>query len=239
MKSNFEVIPAIDLLDGQIVRLKQGNYNKVTTYNKSPVEQAFEFEKAGANRLHIVDLNGAKSGLTPNKSVIKKIKDCTSLSLQVGGGIRSEHTIESYFDIGISQVILGSLLVKDFTQSLHLVNLFPNKIIAGLDIKGDYLAIEGWMETSDVRIDHILKQLNDHPLHSIIFTNIEKDGMMLGPDFEKLQNYSKISHIPFIASGGIRHKDDINTLKTYQNITGCVIGKSLLSQSLSLDNLFD
>ena len=235
---NFDIIPAIDLLDGKVVRLTQGDYDDVTNYASNPVDLAIEFEKTGARRLHLVDLDGAKDGKTTNFNVIKDIRNNTSLEIEIGGGIRTKESIDTYFNIGINQVILGSLLIKDFSNAEELIKTFPSKIIAGLDVKDGLIAIQGWVEKSEYTMIDFLEKINHLPIHSIIYTDVSKDGMMNGPDFEGLSHYSSLSTIPFIASGGVRGLDDINQLKKIQNISGAIIGKALLSGSVSLKSLF-
>ena len=240
MNSNrdFDIIPAIDLLDGNVVRLTQGDYNEVTNYLSNPVELAVEFEKSGAKRLHLVDLNGAKDGVTTNFKVIESIRNNTSLEIEIGGGIRTNKAIETYFKIGIDQIILGSLLIKKFNFSVELISAHPNKIIAGLDVKDGLIAIQGWTEKSSYTMSDFLKKINHLPIHSIIYTDVSKDGMMNGPDFEGLKKYSSLSSIPIIASGGIRGVDDINKIKNMPNVAGAIVGKALLSGTVSLKTLF-
>ena len=172
MRPTFQVIPAIDLIDGQVVRLTQGNYNQVTHYPNNPVEVAKSFEDDGATRLHLVDLNGAKEGSTVNLSTIEAIRAATSMAIEVGGGIRTQASIDRYLDMGINQVILGSLLVNNPDLSTELIQAYPHQIIAGLDTKDGFIAVEGWTETSSLTLTDFLQTLSDLPIHSIIFTKI-------------------------------------------------------------------
>lgn len=238
MKPSFNIIPAIDLLDQRVVRLTQGNYDDVTNYSSDPVQLAIDFQEAGATYLHVVDLNGAKEGTTVNFSIIEAIRKHTNLNMEIGGGLRTLDAIKAYFDIGINQLILGSVMINDFNFSEQVIRQFPNKIIAGLDVKESMIAIHGWTEKSSYTMSDFLLKIKHLPLHSIIYTDISKDGMMSGPDFEGLSIFSKISHVPIIASGGIRGKEDIEKLKSIDNISGAIIGKALLSQAVSLSELF-
>lgn len=238
MKPSFNIIPAIDLLDQRVVRLTQGNYDDVTNYSSDPVQLAIDFQEAGATYLHVVDLNGAKEGTTVNFSIIEAIRKHTTLNMEIGGGLRTFDAIKAYFDIGINQLILGSVMVNDFNFSEQVITQFPNKIIAGLDVKESMIAIHGWTEKSSYTMSDFLLKIKHLPLHSIIYTDISKDGMMSGPDFEGLSTFSEISHVPIIASGGIRGKDDIEKLKLIDNVSGAIIGKALLSQAISLSDLF-
>tara|TARA_A100001015_G_scaffold280868_1_gene343536 strand:+ start:652 stop:1362 length:711 start_codon:yes stop_codon:yes gene_type:complete len=234
----MEIIPAIDLLDGQVVRLKQGDYSKVTYFDQSPVDLAISFEKAGAKRLHIVDLNGAKEGNTIHHDIIKDISSRTSLSIEVGGGIRTCESAQYYFDCGVDYIIIGSLFVHDFEKAISIVNAFPNKIIAGLDAKKELIAVDGWEKTSQYSLFDYIDKLSDTPISSIIYTDIAKDGMMAGPNFNMLEKVSDYTSIPIIASGGIRNTDDIKALSEHKNIFGCIIGRSILSGSLALSDIF-
>ena len=233
----FDIIPAIDLLDGGVVRLTQGDYDDVTNYSSDPVELAQSFESEGAKRLHLVDLNGAKDGTTSNFKVIKAIRKATSIEIEIGGGIRSKESIDNYLNIGINQVILGSILVNDFTLAKQLILDYPNKIIAGLDIKNGYIAVHGWTEKSKYKMEDFIEKINSLPIHSIIYTDISKDGMMSGPDFTGLETYSKLSKIPLIASGGVRGLNDIVQLQKINNVSGAIIGKAVLSGTVCLSDL--
>ena len=236
--SSFQIIPAIDLLDGQVVRLSQGKYEDVTNYDVAPEVLAKMLEDVGAKKLHIVDLNGAKSGDLANLETIKKIRKSTSLNIQLGGGIRSQDSCQSYFDIGISQCIIGSVLVKNFTLAKQIIEQYPNQIIAGVDALSNNVAIQGWTEKTKLTVDELVHQINELPIHSIIYTDISKDGMMSGPDFKGLSTYPKKSKAPFVASGGIRNIDDVKKLKNIPNICGCIIGKAILSNLNQLPDFF-
>jgi phosphoribosylformimino-5-aminoimidazole carboxamide ribotide isomerase len=234
----FQIIPAIDLLDGQVVRLTQGSYNAVTQYSYNPVELAKQFEAAGATRMHVVDLNAARSGELNNGAIIRSIREATSLEIEVGGGIRSQEALAYYLDCGVTQVIIGSLFIKNFNLAATLCSQYPNKIIAGMDTKNAYVATDGWEQSSSIHFTELLDKLAPLPLHSVIFTDISKDGMMQGPNLKQLSEVATYSKHAIIASGGIRHNDDVNELKKISNLFGCIIGKALLSQELSLDTLF-
>ena len=234
----FNVIPAIDLLDSKVVRLKQGKYADVTFYDYSPVDLAKQFEAAGATHLHIVDLNGAKDGTTPHHHIIENIRKHTSLNLDVGGGIRSEKTVKHYLDCGVNQVIIGSLFISDFKSACAIAEQYPQQVIAGLDAKQAFIATDGWEKTSSITLDAIINNLKNVPIHSIIYTDISKDGMMEGPNIDMLNYVSNLAHQPVIASGGVRNKEDIENIKKISNISGCIIGKAILGQSLDFNTLF-
>lgn len=234
----FNIIPAIDLLDSKVVRLKQGKYADVTFYDYSPVDLAKQFEVAGATHLHIVDLNGAKDGSTPHHHIIENIRKNTSLTLDVGGGIRTEKTVKHYLNCGVNHVIIGSLFISDFNVACAIAEQYPQQVIAGLDAKHYFIATDGWEKTSSITLDAIIKKLKNVAIHSIIYTDISKDGMLEGPNIDMLNYVSNIAHQPVIASGGVRHKDDIENIKQISNISGCIIGKAILGQSLDVNTLF-
>lgn len=236
--SLFEVIPAIDLLDKKVVRLKQGSYSDTTFYDYSPLDLAKHFEDSGAKRIHIVDLNGARDGSTTHHKIIENICKNTSLTIEVGGGIRTSKTASFYLDCGVDQVILGSLLIDDTATALDIINTFPNQVIAGLDAKNKHIATAGWETTSTTTIDDLLKTLsNTKNLHSIIYTDISKDGMMQGPNLDMLEYVAKNSLHPIIASGGVRNVTDVQAIKNIKNISGCIIGKAILNDLTTLKPL--
>lgn len=236
----FTIIPAIDLLDGQVVRLTQGDYDQVTHFEFTPENLAQNYESHGAKRIHLVDLNGAKSGLLVNEAAIKAIRKTTSCTLELGGGIRSIETAKSLFDLGLDYLVLGSLLVQSFETAKDIVHHFPGRIIAGLDLKDNQIAIHGWTEKSTIPLNTLLQELSAWPLESIICTHIEKDGMMEGPNFEGLLELTRHTHHPIIASGGVSSLEDIQRLSGHysEGITGCIVGKAVMSGVIPLNSLW-
>ena len=233
----FDIIPAIDILDQRVVRLTQGNYDEVTQYPHDPIALAQQFEKAGIKRLHIVDLNGAKDGKTINFDLIQSIRKATSFTIEIGGGIRNKTAIDQYLSIGIDYIILGSIAIKDFDLTTQFIQQYPDKIIIGLDVKDQCIAIQGWTEKSAYTMKDFIEKLNPYPIQSIIYTDISKDGMMNGPDFDGLRAYASLSNVPLIASGGIRGADDIAQLKHIHNVSGAIVGKAFYSGAISLESL--
>lgn len=233
------VIPAIDIIEGKVVRLRQGDYSQVTHYNTSAVDYAKSFVDAGLTRLHLVDLEGAKSGKTDNLKLIETIRNTVDIEIEVGGGIRDIGAAKHYIDAGISYIILGSVLVSDFNAAKTIITQYPNQVIAGLDTHGDYVATHGWTATSQLAISDMLTTLNPLPLESIIHTDISKDGMMQGPNITQLRTITQTSKHPIIASGGVRHIADIQTLKELETngCKGCIIGRAVLSGQLPLSQL--
>ena len=236
----MKCLPAIDILDGKCVRLTKGDFDKSSIYNKSPLDQAKIFENAGFKEIHIVDLNGAKSGNRLNLSVISKIASNTELKIQLGGGIRSVDSITEAFDLGINKIILGtSILNKDFARKV-IQRFDPKKIVFGLDVElknNIYcLASHGWNEVSDIDIFDFVDEIK--PIH-VLVTDISKDGMMTGPNYD-LYSFlkSKFPHLKIIASGGIRNINDIQKLISIK-IEHAVIGKAIYEEKIELMELLN
>lgn len=232
-------IPAIDLLNGEAVRLYKGDYNKKTIYNKSPEQLAQTFEKMGAHYLHLVDLDGAKLGNIRNLEIIKKIKALTNLKLEVGGGIRTLETVSLYLDdIGIERVILGTAALKnpEFLKNI-LEQYGPDKIIVGVDIKDRRVAIDGWSKTSKTPYLEFLHTLENIGVTTTIITDISKDGTLAGPNFTLYEEISQETHLNIIVSGGVK---DVNDVKQAQsaNYHGIIVGKAYYEGKIELEELF-
>lgn len=236
----FEIIPAIDILGGKVVRLTQGRYDQVDYYDYTPADLAKLYEENGATRIHLVDLDGARDGKLVNGDVFAEIRRSVKCSLELGGGIRSEQTAKTLFDLGITYIVLGSLLVKQPVLSEEIIRTFPDRVIAGIDAKNGMVATEGWLEESTVSAAKLAAHLSSWPLAGIIYTDIGRDGMMNGPNIEELKTVAAATSLPVIASGGIRSVMDISALKThYDNgIQGCIIGKAILSGKIDLAKLW-
>lgn len=233
----LQIIPAIDILDGNVVRLTQGDYNKSKTYTFTPVELAKHYEDNGATRIHLVDLNGAKEGKRINQSVFESIRSAVSCDLQLGGGIRNKTSVTELFESGINYIILGSLLTKDINLSLSIAEAFPNRIIAGIDAKDQMVKVEGWGENSNITVESLLSKINHAPWNSVVATDISKDGMLEGPNFEFLKTISKQTPLPIIASGGVTTASDITDLKK-AGLFGCIVGKALLHHTINIKTLW-
>ncbi|NBC02337.1 MAG: 1-(5-phosphoribosyl)-5-[(5-phosphoribosylamino)methylideneamino]imidazole-4-carboxamide isomerase [Bacteroidetes bacterium] len=233
----MKVIPAIDLLDGQVVRLQKGDYQKKTVYNDNPVEEAAKFKEAGFSHIHVVDLNGAKSGKFENLLIIKRIINDLELSVQTGGGVRSQEDIELLLDAGLSGIICSSMTVKKPTEWLQAVKNHPEEMILGLDLKDGKMAYGGWLETSDQSIHEFLKPMMDAGLKTVLSTDISRDGMLSGPNVEmyrSLQN--EFPELNWIASGGVSKTDDLKELISL-DIYGVVVGKAYYEEKISLEEL--
>lgn len=229
-------IPAIDLRMGKVVRLFQGDYEKTKFYGEDPLAYALFFEREGAERIHIVDLDGAKEGVPVHLTLIKKIAQTLSIPIQVGGGIRSREVIEEYLNSGVSQIILGTkaLRSKDFLK--EITQVYPSKVIVSVDIRGNRVALSGWLETSEINYLDFLKELNEFNLFAIILTVIERDGAGLGIDLEPLNRALKVCKHPIILAGGVTTLEDIIKLKAFEEkgLMGVISGRALYEGSLDL-----
>ncbi len=227
------VIPAIDLRDGKCVRLIQGQYDRQINYRDDPVEQAREFSSDGALWLHIVDLDGAKLGRPVNTNTISAITSLGTLNIEVGGGLRDETAIRHLLDIGVSRVIIGTKAVSDFEWFSRMAEKFPGRIVLGLDAKGSKVATHGWTQDSPKTLLEFATQAAQLPLAAIIYTDIAKDGMMAGPNFERTKALVEAVDLPVIASGGVNSIEDIKKLVEI-GPEAAIIGRSLYEGTLKL-----
>lgn len=235
-----EIIPAIDVIGGKCVRLTQGDYNQKKEYHDDPLEVAKAFEGAGVRRLHLVDLDGAKAKHVVNLSVLERISAGTSLTVDFGGGVKSDEDIEAVFNAGAAQVTGGSIAVKSpEVFSRWLEHYGSEKIILGADARDGYIAVSGWQEMSDRTLIDFVKGYHQKGARYVISTDVAKDGLMQGPSFELYEDL--MHHFPdmkVIASGGVRHMDDIKALEDI-GVYGVIIGKSFYEGAISLQNLED
>ena len=229
----MNIIPAIDLIDGKAVRLQKGDYNKVTVYSEYPEKVAKYFYDCGARYLHVVDLDGAKSGKADNFEVIKKIVDALGLSVEVGGGIRNMEMVKTYVEAGVDRIILGTAALTDPEFLKEAVEKYGDKITVGVDIKDGMVAIKGWTEVSSVSCEDFCRQLEDLGVSSVICTDISKDGMMSGTNLELYKNLNRDFSINFVASGGVSTLEDIKSLKE-MNLFGAILGKALYMGAIDL-----
>ena len=227
--------PAIDLKGGKCVRLLRGNMNKSTIFHDKPYLKAKEFEKAGCKWLHVVDLDGAFAGKSINSNAIDEIITSTSLSIQLGGGIRTLENIDFWLNKGVKKVILGTAAIKNPSLVNQASSSFPYKISLGIDAKNGKVAINGWSDTSDTNSIDLLKEYENCKLNSIIYTDINKDGAMQGPNLNELKKMSIKSSFPIIASGGVSSLKDIKSIKTcHNNIRGIIVGRAIYENALNL-----
>lgn len=227
------IIPAIDLRDGKCVRLIQGRYDRQINYRDDPTEQAREFSAAGALWLHIVDLDGAKLGKPVNTETISAIADLSLLKIEVGGGLRDEASIKQLLDIGVERVIIGTKAVQDFEWFSEMAVTFSGRIVLGLDARGSKVATHGWTEDSSLQLLDFAAEATKLPLAAIIYTDIAKDGMMSGPNFERTKALVEAIDVPVVASGGVNTIEDIKKLAAF-NPEAAIIGRSLYEGTLNL-----
>ena len=227
------IIPAIDLIDGKAVRLQKGDYDKVTVYSDAPEKVAKYFYDCGARYLHVVDLDGAKSGNADNFETIKKIIDASDLSVEVGGGIRSMDVIKLYVEAGVDRIILGTAAITSPEFLEQAVKLYGDRITVGVDIKDGMVAIKGWTELSNVSCEDFCQHLEDIGVSSVICTDISKDGMMSGTNLELYKHLNEKFSINIIASGGVSSLEDVRALKE-MDMFGAIVGKAIYTGAVEL-----
>ncbi|PPR79727.1 MAG: 1-(5-phosphoribosyl)-5-[(5-phosphoribosylamino)methylideneamino] imidazole-4-carboxamide isomerase [Alphaproteobacteria bacterium MarineAlpha2_Bin1] len=226
--------PAIDIKDGKCVRLRQGNLNDEEIFNTDPVNQAKIFENFGFRNIHIVDLNGAVQGKSVNTEIIKSIRKNISIPIQLGGGIRDMKSVEEWFNIGINRIILGTAAVNKPDLLRESCNIYPKKIILGIDSRLGKVATDGWTKTTKEDYIKFALKFRDLSLYAIIFTDISRDGMMQGINIKETIKLADSIDIPIIASGGIKDIDDIKLIAENKNrgIMGAILGKAYYSGSI-------
>ena len=229
----MNIIPAIDLIGGQAVRLRKGDYNQVTVYSDTPTEVAKSFEEQGARFLHIVDLDGAKEGSTANFETIRAIVANTHLSVEVGGGIRSMETVKSYVELGVDRVIIGTAAVTDPAFLAEAVRTYPDHVAVGIDIKDGMVAIKGWLEVSSLSCFEFCEQVQALGVKTVICTDISKDGMMSGTNRALYRALADQFRVNIIASGGVSTLEDIQALKEMK-LYGAIVGKALYTGAIQL-----
>jgi phosphoribosylformimino-5-aminoimidazole carboxamide ribotide isomerase len=231
----LQVIPAIDLRRGRCVRLIQGQNDKETVYSHEPAKVAQDFEKAGAKRLHIVDLDGAFTGQPTNLDVIKSIVDAVTMSIEVGGGIRDLGTIEAVLSTGVDYVILGTVACEEPELVADACRLYPGQIIAGIDARDGRVAVRGWVDSTDMDALELARMMVSYGVREIIFTDIARDGMLTGPNLDALQEMTT-TDAKIIASGGVAGLGDIRAIAALSDcgVVGVIIGKALYSGRFTL-----
>lgn len=230
------IFPAIDIRDGKCVRLEQGDYNKETIYGDSPVKMALTWQRKQAEYIHLVDLDGAKTGLSKNAQAIKDIARTVTIPIQVGGGIRSLDVIEQYLSYGVSRVIIGTAAISDRSFLREAVRTYGEHIAVSLDARNGYIATNGWTDTSTVRALDLIDTLEAIDLQTIIYTDIAKDGMLQGPNLEELAKINESTSMNVIASGGVTTTDDIAALRSL-DVYGAIVGKALYDGKLTFDQI--
>ncbi len=229
-------IPAIDLREGKVVRLFQGDYEKTKVYGENPLEYALFFEREGAKRLHIIDLDGAKVGKPLHMPLIKEIAKNLNIPVQVGGGIRDKENISSYLEDKVSQVILGTKALESREFLKEVCAAFPERIIVSVDVRGERVALSGWLDLSEVGYLDFLEELNSFPLFAVILTLIERDGTGKGVELERLEKALTITKHKLILAGGVTTTEDITKLKPFEKkgLYGVISGRALYEGTLNL-----
>lgn len=227
------ILPAIDLLGRKAVRLLKGDYNQVTVYSDSPLEVAEKFKSLGATHIHMVDLDGAKYGTTPNMDIVAEVAENTGLFVEIGGGIRSMETVKKYIDAGISRVILGTAAICDEAFLKEAVRTYGEKIAVGADVKDGKIAVKGWLEQSDVTLDEFFLKMQDLGVKNIICTDISRDGAMRGTNLELYRELSAKYSLDITASGGVSSIEDVKRLRE-MNLYGAIIGKAYYTGAVDL-----
>jgi len=235
--SHFTIYPAIDLKDGNCVRLLQGDMDKDTVFNNNPAQQAQSFEQAGFKYLHLVDLNGAVEGKPVNKQVVQDIIAAVNIPIQLGGGIRDYDTAKQWLDAGISRVILGTAAVKNPNLVVELCSDFPDQIVVGIDAKNGEVATEGWYEGSGIDAIELAKKFEGNGVAAIIYTDISRDGMMGGVNIQATVKLAEAINIPVIASGGVSCNKDIEQLIDTNIISGVITGRALYEGKIDVNHL--
>ena len=234
----MKIFPAIDIKDRKCVRLVKGDFDNKTEYKISPLEQAKKYKEYGFKNLHVVDLDGALTGETINLDIIQEIVHNFDIKIEVGGGVRSIDSIKKYADAGVEKVILGSAAIKNKNFLKEACEKFPNKIALGLDAKDGYLSVSGWKENSNQLTLDYLKEINDYGVSRLIYTDINRDGTKLSPNFEETSKVADISNCPVIISGGVSSIDDVKKAKSLnKNIEGIIVGKAIYDGDIKLEEL--
>ena len=233
--------PAIDIKDGQFIRLEKGQLDTLTIYGNDPVTQAKKFCEEGAKWIHIVDIDGAFEGVSKNMDVILRIKKSVTSKIQVGGGIRKFKTIKRLLDNNIDRVVLGTVALTDPTFVKKVCEKFPGKIAIGLDTKNEFVATEGWAKESKINFEDFLKLYENTSISCIIFTDIEKDGLLAGTNFEQLKKLLSLTKLNIIASGGVAGLEDLSKLKKIKNknLIGVISGKAIYEKKFSVNEAIE
>ena len=232
------IFPAIDLYDKKAVRLFKGDYQNMTVYSENPIEIAQDFERLGATHIHMVDLEGAKDGTTPNIDIVRQVANDTNLFVEIGGGIRNMDTVERYLSAGVSRVILGTAAVTDEEFLKTAVAKYQDKIAVGADVKDGFIAIKGWIEKSQITLEEFLIKMQSIGVEYVICTDISKDGAMRGTNLELYKELSQKYSMNITASGGVSTLDDVKELRK-MDIYGAIIGKAYYIKAINLKDALE
>lgn len=229
----FEIWPAIDLRGGRCVRLRQGDYGRETVFGDDPAAMARQWVEQGAQRLHLVDLDGARSGRVENWASLEAIVRAVAVPCELGGGIRDEATIRRLLDLGLSRLVIGTLALKQPDWFRRMAGQFAGQLALGIDAREGLVASEGWLETSQTPAAELAGQFAGQPLAAVIYTDISTDGMLAGPNLEAIARMQQAVDVPLVASGGVSQASDVARLAAL-GVSGCIIGRALYEGKLSL-----
>ena len=229
----MHIYPAIDLLNGRCVRLVQGDYSRETVFSDDPVAVAKQWVEQGADRLHVVDLDGAKAGRPVNAAVVRRIVEAAGLPVQLGGGLRTDDHLAAAFDWGVRWAVLGTRALEDPAWVRSAAERHPDRVVLGVDAKDGFVATGGWLSVSRVKAVDLAKQVNDAPLAAVVYTDIARDGMLAGPNFDALSQMRAATRLPVIASGGVSDLEQVRRLAAAGTF-GCIVGRALYEGRLTL-----
>lgn len=230
------IFPAIDLKNGKCVRLEQGDFNKESIFADDPLVIALKWQEQGAKYLHLVDLDGTLTGKSENLSIIKKIVSTLMIPVQLGGGIRTEEQISKLLDIGVARVIIGTKALSAELFMKDMLEKYKDKVIVSIDAKNGFVATNGWTEVSNIKALDLALRLKEMGLKTLVYTDIAKDGMMVGPNFKELEEINMKTGLQIIASGGVSTPEDVKKLKA-MNLYGAIIGKALYIDKIKLEDV--
>lgn len=230
----MQIWPAIDLRGGKCVRLKQGDYQQETVFGDDPAAMARQFVAAGARLLHLVDLDGARDGQSVNRPAVREIVRAVQIPCELGGGIRDENTIQDLLDLGLRRLVIGTKALKEPEWLAAMATKFPGRLAIGIDAKDGKVATDGWLEVSHVEATEFARQWDELPIAAIIYTDISRDGMLEGPNFDAMGQMKRASRHPVIASGGVTTASDVTRLAQL-GLDGCIIGRSLYEGKLTIE----
>jgi len=232
----FEIIPAVDILGGKCVRLRQGRFEQKTIYFEDPLEAAKLWESKGAKRLHVVDLDGARTGTPENLGIVKKIAKELNIPVEMGGGVRRMDQIEELLKLGVDRIVLGTSAIFNPNLLLNVCEKFADRIIVSVDAKGDDVVANGWTRVSSKNVLTLAGEATALGVKRFIYTDISKDGMLAGPNFSAIQKFAGSVSVPVIASGGVTTKEDVERLKQL-SLEGCIIGQALYTGAIQLEDI--
>jgi phosphoribosylformimino-5-aminoimidazole carboxamide ribotide isomerase len=227
------ILPAIDLRGGQCVRLRQGDYSQETVFGSDPAEMAWRWVRQGATYLHLVDLDGAREGRPVNGASVRRIVETAGVPCQLGGGLRTEEHIAEALDLGVARVIVGTRALKDPAWLEHVCRSFPGQVVVGIDARNGRVATDGWQDVSDETVLALARRCTSWPLAALVHTDISRDGMMEGPNFDALRELAAAVPLPVIASGGVTTLEDVRRLARL-GLAGCIIGRALYEGTIDL-----